>query len=407
MLVKNLLPAFVAIGSAAAQSGTCSISGGTTTINNPAEATGLANCRTVRGSVVIGRSAGPSIDLSGPSEITGDLKVADNGIIETLQSSDLATIGGKFQLKNVTKLTSVSMSKLTAAKEIEWDTVTNIESVTLGPVNKVDDIRISITSLRNLDALDLGNVANLKLDNNARLSKFSSNLRTLSKNLVLASNGIGGIGLEVELPNLVWAVELDINNVTTFSVPSLKTVNGSARFGSNFFQSFSAPNLTATSSGDISFIGNAKLTNATFPKLEAIAGGLTIANNTNLDELTGFPKLKSIGGAVLLRGNFESVEMPALDTVRGTFDASSSADISESCKAFDKLAPQNQGGNGVIAGGYDCTSNNTQANEDTDGSTSGNDGSGGSDDKDNGAVGMALNTGLFAIIALAGFAVAL
>lgn len=102
-----------------------------------------------------------------------------------------------------------------------------------------------------------------------------------------------------------------------------------------------------------------------------------------------------------------SVEMPALDTVRGTFDASSSADISESCKAFDKLAPQNQGGNGVIAGGYDCTSNNTQANEDTDGSTSGNDGSGGSDEKDNGAVGMALNTGLFAIIALAGFAVAL
>ncbi|KAK0708783.1 GPI-anchored cell wall organization protein-domain-containing protein [Apiosordaria backusii] len=407
MLVKNLLPAFVAIGSAAAQSGTCSVSGGTTTINSQADATGLASCRTVRGSVVIGSNAGPNIDISGPGQITGDLKVLNNGLIENLQSNDLTTIGGAFELKNVTKLTTVNMAKLASAKEIEWDTVTNIESVTLGPINKVDDVRISITSLRSLDFLDLGNVASLKLDNNARLSKFSSTLRTLSKSLILASNGIGGIGLEVELPNLVWAVELDINNVTSFSVPSLKTVNGSARFGSNFFQSFSAPNLTATTSGDISFISNAKLTNATFPKLEAIAGGLTIANNTLLDELSGFSKLKSIGGAVLLRGNFESVEFPALDNVRGAFDASSSADISDSCEAFDKLAPQNEGGNGAIQGTYECTSNNTQANEDTDGSTSGDGSSGSGGDKDNGAASMALNTAFFAVIALAGFAVAL
>jgi hypothetical protein len=407
MLVKNLLPAFVAIGSAAAQSGTCTVSGGTTTINSQADATGLASCRTVRGSVVIGSKAGPNIDISGPSEITGNLRVLSNGIIETLQSDDLTIIGGTFELNDVIKLVTINAPKLTAAKVIEWRTLTNIDSITLGPINKVDDLTISDTSIRNLDAFDLSSVATLSLDNNARLSKFSSNLRTLSKILTLASNGIGGIGLEVDLSNLIWAMELDVNNVTSFSVPSLKTVNGSARFGSNFFQSFSAPNLTATTTGDISFIGNAKLSNATFPKLETIAGGLTIANNTLLSEVSGFPKLKTIGGAVLLRGNFESADFPALDNVRGAFDVSSSADIAETCDAFNQLAPQSEGGSGAIRGTYECTGNNTQANEDTDGSTSGNNGDGGSDDKDNGAASMALNTAFFSVIALVGFAVAL
>ena len=41
--------------------------------------------------------------------------------------------------------------------------------------------------------------------------------------------------------------------------------------------------------------------------------------------------------------------------MKGTFDAISSADITSSCDEFKKLAPKNQGGNGVIQGKFTCT----------------------------------------------------
>lgn len=100
-----------------------------------------------------------------------------------------------------------------------------------------------------------------------------------------------------------------------------------------------------------------------------------------------------------------SVEMFVFDIVCGIFDVFFFVDIFEFCKVFDKFVFQNQGGNGVIVGGYDCISNNIQVNEDIDGSIFGNDGSGGNDDKDNGVVGMVFNIGFFVIIVFVGFVV--
>jgi len=403
MFVKHLLPAFVAIGSVAAQS-TCTVS--TTTVNSQAEATKLASCKTVKGTVVVGSGSGASIDISGPKEITGDLIVQNNGQLTSFQSTSLETIGGTFRLNNVTALNSVSFAELTSAQIVEWVSVTRLDTVTLGPLSKASSVRLSDTFLNTLDGFALSSATDIKLDNNRRLTKYSSQLTHLDGELVIQANGLQ---LEVDLPKLVWINNMAIANVTKFSIPALQVVNGSARFDSNFFTTFNAPNLTNTEKGDISFVGNGFLKNMTFPKLTTLNGGLLIANNTGLDQVTFFPKLAKITGAVKLRGSFKEIDFPALDNVKGAFDVSSTEDIKTSCDELKKSAPRGQGGDGKIEGVFTCTANNTKANQDTSGTTSGSgqvDGSNGTDGK-NGASGVVLNAALFGLVAVAGFASAL
>jgi hypothetical protein len=299
MFVKQLLPALAAIGSVAAQSGTCTVS--TTTVNSQAEATKLASCRTVKGTVVIGSESGATIDLSGPEEITGDLIVRNNSQLATFSSSSVQKIGGNFKLEEATFLTSLQFPELTEARSIEWVSVTLLNTVSLGPLTKADNVRLSDTFLDTLDGFALSSAKSFKLDNNRRLSEYKSKLTQVSGELIIQANGLD---LDVDLSDLIWIANMEVANVTQFSVPALKVVNGSARFDSNLFESFSAPNLTHTETGDISFVGNGFLQNMTFPKLTEIAGGLLIANNTGLDRVTFFPKLTKVSGAIKLRGNF-------------------------------------------------------------------------------------------------------
>ncbi|KAL2118565.1 hypothetical protein VTJ04DRAFT_8225 [Mycothermus thermophilus] len=402
MLVKHLLPALAAIGSAAAQS-TCTVSGGTTTVASAAEATKLAGCKTLRGSVVFGRQTGAAIDISGTEQITGDLRIEDNGELETITSSTLKSIGGAFTIRNVTKINSINFGSLTSVDSLEWQSLGLLSSITLGPLTSAKSVSISDTVLQSLDGIELTSVDIFNINNNRRLQQYASKLRSVGDTLIIQANGIG-VGLNVEFPNLVWAANMAIANVTKFSIPSLQVVNGSARFDSNFFESFSAPNLTHTEKGDISFVGNAALKNMTFPKLTDIGGGLLIANNTALDRVTFFPKLTHVGGAIKLRGNFTEVEFPALNTVEGAVDISSTADIRESCDNLREYAPGNQGGDGTIAGVFTCTSNNENANEDIDGETSD---SGDIDGTENSAAGVIFNSALLGLAAVAGLAAAL
>ncbi|KAL2178138.1 uncharacterized protein P884DRAFT_198764 [Thermothelomyces heterothallicus CBS 202.75] len=402
MFVKHLLPAFVAIGSVAAQS---SCSSKTTTINSQDDVSKISGCRKVEGSIVLGSESGATIDLTGPREITGDLIVQNNGQIQTLQSSSLESIGGKFEINNATSLNVISFEKLTSATTVEWVSVTRLDTLTLGPLTKAKSVRLSDTFLNTLDGFALSTVTDLKLDNNRRLSKYTSELTSLDGQLVIQANGLS---LEVDLPKLVWITEMAIANVTKFSIPQLQVVNGSARFDSNFFETFSAPNLTHTEDGDISFVGNGFLKNMSFPKFTDLNGGLLIANNTGLDRVTFFPKLEKVTGAIKLRGNFTEISFPALDNVKGAVDISSTADIRKSCEKLSESAPRSQGGDGKIEGVFTCTANNDKANEDTDQSTSGSGQVDGSDETDkNSASGVVLNAALFGLVAVAAVASAL
>lgn len=396
MFTKLILPALAAIGSVAAQSATCTVS--TTTIHSQAEATGLAGCKTVKGTVLIAPDAGAIIDISGPSRITGDLKVLNNGVIESFKSNDLTIVEGAFTMQNVTRLSSFNFPSLQKVKTLSWQTLNALDTVSVGPpgLTEAEEVTISDTFLSTLDGIDVTSVKKMDINNNRRLTDFTTQLGNLSDNLNIQANGLQ---LKVNMPKLIWIANMTIANVTSFSVPSLTVINGSAGFDSNYFTSFLAPNLTSTKSGTVAFVGNPNLKNVTFPKLTSLGGALLIANNTALGEVSGFPVLKTVGGAIKLRGSFTKVEFPALNDVKGAFDISSTGDIQSSCDNFKKLAKQ--GGGGQIQGTFSCTSHNENANEDTGTGTSG---SGSGDKKDDAASGVVLNTALLGLAAVVGIA---
>ena len=233
----------------------------------------------------------------------GDFIAEHNGRLTGLSSSSLNSVSGEFRLTNLTGLSSLAFTSLSSVGSISWTSLNALDSLTFGEpgIEKAKSVVISDTFLSSLDGIDITTLSDLDINNNHRLSTWDSKLTNLTNTMNFLANGNN---FTVSMDHLTWIANMTVNNVTSFSVPALQVVNGSASFGSNQFTSFSAPNLTSTTSGNINFVGNPKLTNVTFPQLTKIGGALLIANNTALEEVDGFPKLKTVSGAIKLRGNF-------------------------------------------------------------------------------------------------------
>jgi hypothetical protein len=284
----------------AQSSNVCSQS--TATINSPADATALADCQTISGSVLISNSSGNTIQLDGPQKIDGDLICEDNGAIITLSSSTLTEITGTFNLQRVKLLSTLSFPSLKSVGTIFFLTLNALSEFTFTQkITQANNITLSDTFLSKLDGIDVTSLSgDFNINNNRFLTEFTTQIGNLSGVLTIQANGLN---TDVSMPNLIWINEMQISNVSNFSTPSLAAVNGSARFDSNYFTAFQAPNLTETGS-DISFVSNGLLTNISFPALTTVGGGLTIANNTELKSIAGLGGLQSVGGAVLFAGSF-------------------------------------------------------------------------------------------------------
>jgi len=387
MISKQLLPVLAAVVGVASGD-TCTQD--TFTINSQSDIKPLANCETLNGNVVVGPSAGSSLDFTGPLTIKGDFTAENNGVVTTLKSSSLGQITGAFTLGNLTGLSTLSFTGLKSVGSVSFQSLTTLDSLTFtAGISEASDVVVSDTFLSTLEGLNVESVSTININNNRRLTEWTSQLTNVSSNMNMNANGLD---FQVSLPALVWVANMTISNVTSFSIPALQAVNGSMRMDSNFFQSFSAPNLTSTSSGDISFVSNGDLSNITMPLLTGIGGGFQIANNTGLQTVDGFGALKTVGGAVKFRGSFTSISLPSLNDVKGAFDVESTQDISSSCSTFSKLAPTSKGGNGEIQGTYTCTGDVANANSDTSSNTNGSSsGGGGSGGNGNSAAGIAIN----------------
>jgi hypothetical protein len=223
--------------------------------------------------------------------------------LTSISSSSLGSIAGAFTLSNLTGLANLNFKALTTVGSISWRSLTAIDTLGFGStgITSAKNVEISDTFLSSLEGINIASVGKMDINNNRRLSSFTSKLTNLSDILIMQANGLD---LSASFPVLAWCANMSISNVSNFEVPSLITVNGSARFDSNYFSRFSAPNMTSTVTGDISFVGNSALNNISLPSITQIGGGLLIANNTALAIVNGFPKLKNVLGAVKLRGSF-------------------------------------------------------------------------------------------------------
>jgi hypothetical protein len=280
----------------------------TGTISSQADAQAYTQCETVTGSIVVSPEAGGAIDISGPTKVNGDLICHSAGNLITLSSSSIKSIGGSFDLFNLTTLSTLSFTNLTSATTILWNALPALGELTFPQfISHATSVTIENTFLTTLDGINLQSVGSLDINNNRRLSKFSTQVGSVSNILNIASNGQD---LQVEFPNLMWANNATFRNVSSVSIPSLATVNGSLIFDENYFDSLSAPNLTtvgntATGFGSLALVANSALKNITIPHLKTVGGGNQIANNTALQTIS-FPALTTVGGAIDFSGNFST-----------------------------------------------------------------------------------------------------
>lgn len=257
----------------------------------------------MQGSVEVSSDLTGVVALDGPTTIKGDLIVNNVTQLVRLASNTLAKIEGKFEMSGLTALSELQFTSLESVGEINWLHLPFLGEFAFGiaGVTEAKSVRVSDTFLGSLDGLNLATVDSLHINNNNRLVSYSTQLANVSTILEITSNNPK---LNITLANLVWAEEIRIGNAASLEVPSLEVINGSMYLDQNSFESFSAPNLTMSDKGAISFTNNTQLTNISLPQLETIGGGLTILNNTALEKIKGFPKLEEVGGAVLFGGEF-------------------------------------------------------------------------------------------------------
>lgn len=235
-------------------------------------------------------------------KITGSL-TAESSTLISLTAGSLASISDTFTLNNLTALSTLSFPQLTSVGTITWITLPALGELTFtAGVDTATSVTIRDTHLSSLAGISdsLTAVRDMDLNNNGRLQTLDLALESVSDVLSLSANGQN---FAVSMNSLAWAANLTIANTTSFLVPALETINGSLRFDSNYFTTFSASNLSQVQTGDLSLLNNADMTVLNLPALTKVGGGLTIVNNTAFQNLS-LPLLADIGGAVTIGGNY-------------------------------------------------------------------------------------------------------
>ncbi|UKZ48683.1 hypothetical protein TrVGV298_002911 [Trichoderma virens] len=354
----------------------------------------VISCEVVDANVIVDESVAGDLLLNGPKQITGDLIINNATQLISIQSSTITSIGGNFELDSLELLSTVNMQALKTLNKLNMVKLPQLNTLIFGTsgVTKANDIQVTDTFLSDLSGLNINSVDSLTITNNNKLTSFNSDLVNITTLLSVTSNGNN---MEINMTKLQTAAEIQLSNVKSFVVPSLKTITQSLKFDTNpQLVTFSAKNIT-TIGDSVTFINNNKLTNVSFPPVD---------NNTALGAVEGFPKLQTVSGGVILRGNFDSVELPSLKDVKGGVTVFSTTDISAFCGFFNDAKSKK-----IIQGQESCKSNVKTANEggsDGDSSTSSGKGSSGSsgNNTDNAVAALNVNNVLLGVSVIAGMA---
>ncbi|ODV92153.1 hypothetical protein CANCADRAFT_16899, partial [Tortispora caseinolytica NRRL Y-17796] len=303
----------------------------TVTANSQADLDTIAACETLTGDLVLA-STFVTASINGVRAIEGDLDVSQAVNLTSLSAPSLGTIGGTFQLVNLTVLNSLNFPQLSEVGTINWITLPNLYTISFASgVQKCESVLVADTALRSLSGISLSNVSALNINNNRQLSELVVQASSISG---LCDISFNGRGVVASFPELIWARNLTFRDVANVSIPSLVKVNESLGFISNSFESIFALNLTEVG-GSFAIVNNNDLTSLSFPVLKEVGGGFQIANNSALTNLSSFPELETIGGAVDLLGSFEEADFPSLDLVSGGVNVETDQDFD--CDGWTEL----------------------------------------------------------------------
>lgn len=366
VLTKYILPLLAAAGAAFAQ---CD---GPITIQNQGDATALSSCTTVEGDVTIGSPTSGTLALDGVQQITGDLTCVNATQLTSLSGDSLVTIGGKFHLEELQILSTLEFPSLEEVDTIQWVALPALQSLAFSSgVSSVTNMLVSNTGMTSLEGFELDTIAVMDINNNLYLDTVDvNNMRNATDYMSFAANSRR---LEVRLPNLEFAANMTFRNVSNVDLRSLAYVNGSIGFYSNSFESIDLPNLTATGQALV-FENGIGLSNISARQLGEVGAAFNIKDNFDLKIIDGFPELAVVVGALDFSGDFDVIELPALEDVRGGINLQTRS-TNFSCEEFDDLRDRD-----ILKGVYTCRSN-----EENPGSLGTNVGSSGNSTRPNAA----------------------
>ncbi|CAI4059747.1 hypothetical protein SUVZ_04G2910 [Saccharomyces uvarum] len=316
----------------------CSI-GTTATATAQADLDKISGCSTIVGNLTITGSLG-SAALASVKEIDGSLTIYNATSLSSFSADSVKKITGDLNLQELTILTSASFGSLQEVDSINLVTLPAISTFSTD-LQTANNIYVSDTALESVEGFaTLKNVNTFNINNNRYLTTFQSSLESVSDSLQFSSNGDN---TTLAFDDLVWANNITLRDVTSISFGSLQTVNASLGFINNTLPALNLTQLAKVGQS-LSIVSNDELSKVAFTNLTSIGGGFIIANNTQLKTIDGFSKVQTVGGAIEVTGNFTTLDLSSLKSVRGGADFESSAS-NFSCDALKKLQS-----NGAIQG---------------------------------------------------------
>lgn len=262
----------------------CGLGGVTRTISSPADASALASCTVVSGSIALSTGLAGNISLDGVQEITEDLSVEGVNQLVSFGARDLRRIGSTFNISNAASLSTLNFPLLTTlGGSVEWSVLPAISSLHfLANITQLQELYINDTALRSIEDLDVAIASQITISNNTRLDYIYLPVRSISYLISIESNGHSNTS--VSFPQLETASNIYLNNISDIYLPTLSYVSGHVSLESSSCENFTTDSLSFI--GGTFYLGaNPALSNITLNSLVSV-GAIDFANNTNLSTLT-------------------------------------------------------------------------------------------------------------------------
>jgi hypothetical protein len=134
-------------------------------IESQADLDALGSCSTVTGSIIVTAVAMDAVNIpSGILHVTGDVSVSLTSSVTSFAAPGLESIGGTFELLNLTALQSLNAPSLTSVGGINFVILPLLTTMTFG-ITEAGNIVISDTQLSSLDGFSLTTVNDFGISN--------------------------------------------------------------------------------------------------------------------------------------------------------------------------------------------------------------------------------------------------
>ncbi|KAF2767547.1 hypothetical protein EJ03DRAFT_144852 [Teratosphaeria nubilosa] len=324
----------------------------TTTLRGWQDIAALAPCTTFTGSLAVATDFdSPLLEVEGPETILGSVIVANVPNITTIAARNLSTITEDCMLSNLPLLTNLTLPNWSSVSTLKLDRIPTPNTLNLQTTfQQVTNLYVTNTTLEALPALVLpsAQMENLVITGNEFLDTVRFEAGNITQMVTIAGNG--GT-MELTLPNLTYAYDMEISNATQINMPLLHSVSQNLVIDWNSASNISLDRLSFVGSA-LSITDNSQLGDIQLNQLVNVQGDLDLTGNPQVEQIDGLPVLSFVGGNLTLEGQFTNISLPSLHTVTGDVVLQTSDDAFN-CSSIPA---------DIASGSYTCNAQTSHSN---------------------------------------------